>query len=244
MGRVIQRTKRKEKIFQHFLVHKVLQVSDLQLNLLAEEDSIMTLEALTEVSEAVAVEEAVEAGEDVEMTISVEVEVLLTWDLAVEDEDVVVDLEETGTMVMVMKVLTSHPENEKKGENFPAFPGSQGPPGFGSPAQPFGRGGFNNDFGGFDGGFRGRGGRGGRGGWRGRGNDNFRGGGGPPDMGFGRGGRRGGFGGNWNDGHGDESFDESSRERKERRKFSSISWFTRSSRIRTSSSTFWPRRIQ
>ena len=53
----------------------------------------MTLEALTEVSEAVAVEEAVEAGEDVEMTISVEVEVLLTWDLAVEDEDVVVDLE-------------------------------------------------------------------------------------------------------------------------------------------------------
>ena len=61
----------------------------------------------------------------------------------------------------------------------------------------FGRGGFNNDFGGFDGGFRGRGGRGGRGGWRGRGNDNFRGGGGPPDMGFGRGGRgrRGGFGG-------------------------------------------------
>ena len=51
----------------------------------------MTLEALTEVSEAVAVEEAVEAGEDVEMTISVEV--LLTWDLAVEDEDVVVDLE-------------------------------------------------------------------------------------------------------------------------------------------------------
>merc|ERR1712198_105330 len=171
MGRVIQRTKRKEKIFQHFLVHKVLQDSDLQLNLLAEEDSIMTLEALTEVSEAVAVEEAVEA-----------------------DEDVVVDLEETGTMVMVMKVLTSHPENEKKGENFPAFPGSQG----------------------------------------------------PPDMGFGRGGRgrRGGFGGNWNDGHGDESFDESSRERKERRKFSSISWFTRSSRIRTSSSTFWPRRIQ
>merc|ERR1712198_241169 len=223
MGRVIQRTKRKEKIFQHFLVHKVLQDSDLQLNLLAEEDSIMTLEALTEVSEAVAVEEAVEA-----------------------DEDVVEDLEETGTMVMVMKVLTSHPENEKKGENFPAFPGSQGPPGFGPPAQPFGRGGFNNDFGGFDGGFRGRGGRGGRGGWRGRGNDNFRGGGGPPDMGFGRGGRgrRGGFGGNWNDGHGDESFDESSRERKERRKFSSISWFTRSSRIRTSSSTFWPRRIQ
>ena len=53
----------------------------------------MTLEALTEVSEAVAVEEAVEAGEDVEMTISVEVEVLLTWDLAVEDEVVVVDLE-------------------------------------------------------------------------------------------------------------------------------------------------------
>merc|ERR1712198_506504 len=192
MGRVIQRTKRKEKIFQHFLVHKVLQDSDLQLNLSAEEDSIMTLEALTEVSEAVAAEEAVEAGEDVEMTISVEV--LLTWDLAVEDEVVVVDLEETGTMVMVMKVLTSHPENEKKGENFPAFPGSQG----------------------------------------------------PPDMGFGRGGRgrRGGFGGNWNDGHGDESFDESSRERKERRKFSSISWFTRSSRIRTSSSTFWPRRIQ
>ena len=53
----------------------------------------MTLEALTEVSEAVAVEEAVEAGEDVEMTISVEVEVLLTWDQAVEDEVVVVDLE-------------------------------------------------------------------------------------------------------------------------------------------------------
>merc|ERR1711872_597292 len=106
---VIQRTKRKDKIFQHFLVHKVLQDSDLQLNLLAEEDSIMTLEALTEVSEAVAVEEAVEAGEDVEMTISVEVEVLLTWDLAVEEEDVVVDLEETGTMVMEMKVLTSHP---------------------------------------------------------------------------------------------------------------------------------------
>lgn len=105
---VIQRTKRKEKIFQHFLVHKVLQDSDLQLNLLAEEDSIMTLEALTEVSEAVAVEEAVEAGEDVEMTISVEV--LLTWDLAVEDEVVVVDLEETGTMVMVMKVLTMDSE--------------------------------------------------------------------------------------------------------------------------------------
>merc|ERR1712098_577403 len=68
-----------------------------------------------------------------------------------------------------------HPENDKKGENFPAFPGpAQGPSGFGPPpSQPFGRGGFNNDFGGFDGGFRGRGGRGGRGGWRGRGNDNF-----------------------------------------------------------------------
>merc|ERR1719270_1553150 len=58
-------------------------------------------------------------------------------------------------------------------------------------------------FGGFDGGFRGRGGRG-RGGWRGRGGqENFRGG---ADMGFrGRGGPRGGRGGfggqgNWNDG--------------------------------------------
>ena len=52
-----------------------------------------------------AVEEAVEAGEDVEMTISVEVEVLLTWDLAVEEEDVVVDLE-AEALVLVLEVET------------------------------------------------------------------------------------------------------------------------------------------
>ena len=82
----------------------------------------------------------------------------------------------------------SHPGVENQDNSFSPF----GQPGFNN------RGGFGGQhdggqFGGFDGGFRGRGGRG-RGGWRGRGGqDNFRGG---ADMGFrGRGGPRGGRGG-------------------------------------------------
>lgn len=94
-----------------------------------------------------------------------------------------------------------------------APPGFEGPPGFGGPrgfgGPQEGPQGFNGPpaFGspGFDGQFRGRGGRG-RGGWRGRGGPDspFRGG---PDMGFrGRGGPRGGRGGfggppgHWNEG--------------------------------------------
>ena len=61
---------------------------------------------------AAAAAQHVEAGEDVEMTISVEVEVLLTWDLAVEDEDVEEDLEVWRVLIHYFCWNNKHGSND------------------------------------------------------------------------------------------------------------------------------------